>query len=151
MATMKTVKSAGSTMVTDGVMHVASTGIPGSVFGLVLDAPVDEPNDTTGEIWNSATGAKTIVVRSLITPGSGEATIVGWSTTSGDTDVEANLALAVATHASPDGEEYPNQAFLTPLVAEVLIVWDGVTTIKRLAAQSTAAGTAHKVAVTYVA
>ena len=137
--------------VTEGSAHVANVGISGSVFSMVLSAPVDTPNDTSGEIWDSATGAKQINVRAIITPGSGEATVVGWSETSGDTDVETNTNLAVTAHATPDGTEFPNQVLLTAGAPEATIYWDGTTTIKRLAAQSTAAGTAHLIAVTYVA
>ena len=134
-----------------GALPVASVGISGSVSGVVLTAPVDQPDDATGEIWNSATGVKAINVRSITGPATAEATIIGWSATSGDTTVETNLAAAIAKHASPDGTEYPNQTFLTLTEQEVNIYWDGVTTIKRLAAISTAAGTAHLIAVTLVA
>lgn len=138
-------------IVDGGSRHVANVGLPGNVFSLVLAAPVDKPDDTTGEIWDSATGAKQITVRSITGPATGEATIVGWSSTSGDTDVETNLETAITKHATPDGTEFPNQVFLTQTQQEVTIFWDGATTIKRLAAISTAAGSAHLIAVTYVA
>jgi len=65
--------------------------------------------------------------------------IVGWSTSSGDTAVEENLALAIAAHGAspPAAVQYPNQRVATTAIPHATIPWDGVTTIKRMACIST--------------
>jgi len=141
-----------------GVDIDSSTGIPvrpvaavGSVFCATMTAPVNNPDTDTTEIWDSATGAKLIEIYPLTDIATGEAMIAGWSTTSGDANVEAYLGSAIVAHATATGVQYANQRPATKTVNMISIPWDGTTTIKRFACISTAAGTpiVYQAVITY--
>jgi hypothetical protein len=97
-----------------------------------MTAPVDLPDTLETEIWDSEQGAKLIEIFPVTIPVTAKRQLVGWSTTSGDTDVETNL-LAALTAASV---AYPNQRPFTLGVPYCKIEWDGVTTIKRVSVVS---------------
>jgi hypothetical protein len=104
----------------------------------VSDAAAPDPAQGT-DVKNSAAGWRMIIIVPVTDIANDQTIIAGWSTTSGDTDVEANLALATAKHASPDGTEYPNQRTLSEHVPYLALEWDGTTPIKRFAMTNTAA------------
>jgi hypothetical protein len=134
-----------------GVSYVLPLGEPGEVYSLIMAADASKPNNSA-DIWNSATGAKEFTIQALTTIATGEAVIVGWSTTSGDTDLETAVAAAVVSHGTPAGTEYPNQGILSLGNPVLRFRYDPSLgqTIKRIAVQSTSA-TTIVLAVQYVA
>lgn len=139
--------------VSGGALHVANTGIAGSIttafMHAVSDAAAPDPANAT-DVANSTTGWKSITVTPITDVADGQCIIIGWSTTSGDTDVEANLNTAAGSHASPDGVGYPNQLPISERIPSLTVNWDGTTKIKRFAMTNTAAADLI-VAVTFVA
>ena len=133
----------------DNLVWVRPISSLGSETGCVMAAPTDTPDAADTEIKSSATGWRMVKVQALSSITAGESVILAWGTSATDTDVETNVNLAVTSHGTPAGTEYPNQAFLTPLVPFAIIEWDGTTSIKRFCGQAT--GGAQVLAVELVA
>lgn len=89
------------------------------------------------EIYNSATGCKYFRVRLYEALAANQTVAIAWSTTSGNTAIDADAKSAADESIGvPTGAAKTNVLILDTNFKEAEIIWDGATTIKRIVAVS---------------
>jgi hypothetical protein len=152
MGTLKTVKAAGSAMVTDGAAHVVPIGMPGSTSSYWMVAETVAANlDGATELWTSATGCLefTISIFDGMTGGTDWA-VACWDTTTVTTGLLAVAANVVATGpaGTADGSACVNACGVCQPGQSIRVVSSDGTRIKLIGVLGNAA---HKYLLTVVA
>jgi hypothetical protein len=122
----------------EGAIAVANTGIIGTTKTYYINADTSDPSGTA-EVLTSATGWKELWIYPLAALSAATPVYVGFSTTASDGTAVAEQINSAITASGTGGQDGYDVITLTPDYPIAHLVYDGITTYKTIAAETTSA------------